>query len=63
VINALWIALLFLLLSADLLAIGVFEKYAVDIGACIVCYIVGTTALFCHIVAKKREQRRDSTKQ
>jgi hypothetical protein len=62
-INALWMALLFLFLGADLLAIGIFEKYAVDIGACIVCYVVGTATLFCHIVARKREERRGRTKQ
>jgi len=55
--NALWMALLFVLLGADLLGIGILGKYAVDTEACIVCCILAAISLLCHAVVRKREER------
>jgi len=55
--NALWMALLFVLLGADLLGIGIVETSTVDTGTCVMCCIVSTTLLFYHAIAIKTEER------
>ena len=55
--SVLWMALLLALLGADLLASGIFENYAVDIGASVVCCVLATIAWLYHTVTRERQER------
>ncbi|MBA2395723.1 MAG: hypothetical protein H0V70_23605 [Ktedonobacteraceae bacterium] len=46
------IALLFVFLGANLLAIGIFDKYIVDLWGCAICCALAMTELLGH--ARKR---------
>jgi hypothetical protein len=56
--DALWMALLFVLLGADLLGIGILEVHIVDIESCLICCVMSATFLSYHAVTKIRGARR-----
>ncbi|GCE31352.1 hypothetical protein KDA_68360 [Dictyobacter alpinus] len=51
------LTLLLMFLGADLLVIGVFDKYVIDIWGCTLCYVLVMIVWLHHtIITRKREQ-------